>query len=146
MPKGTTVIQNCFMIMWRFILTLKLLVDFLENNVFYGNCTGERPPPFFYTSTFYCMSFLHHKPFTPHVCLPFAAHNFHTQKFLHQGFLFYTTHFCAMFIHQYFLARSFCTKNILQPMVPQQCGIAIYSYIQASDMQIMHRWLLWSPL
>ena len=29
----------------KIVLTLKLLVDFLENNVFYGNCTGGQGPP-----------------------------------------------------------------------------------------------------
>ena len=41
--------------LWTTILTLKLLVDFLENSVFYGNCTGARPPPFFFMVCFHCV-------------------------------------------------------------------------------------------
>ena len=98
--------------------------------------TKKCTPKNVYTASFYRINFLHHKPMTPHVCLPFAMHNFHTLKVLH--FLFYTTKFCTK--NCFYTPNSFYTRNILHPMVPQQCEIAIYrTYIQASDMQTIYK-------
>ena len=95
-----------------------------------------------YTKKCLHRKFLPHQFFAPQTYDTTCLFTFCKAQFSHlKGFTF----FCftpqssapkTVFIHP----NSFYTKNILHPMVPQQCEIAIYrTYIQASDMQTIYK-------